>query len=334
VRPLIVIVGAGITGLKVADLLELDGVLRRADVEVRYDGHLLASTSLVAAGFVLPAGTTDPRLWGEWFRWSMCAWREEWRTRAQWGIRRVRATEVSDRPIPPPLWGAHAVNLQPIDRAQLPVAYRDGYGVRYDTFLVPPHRYVPRLVRRLRDRGVQFRRCPVASLDGVSADLVVNAAGVWAPILAGDSTAAPVRGDVVVLPPILGVDEPIVDEESFTYVLPQGDRVVVGGTALAQPHAPEEWDVEPRPEIAADILQRAARLEPRIVDQPVLGHRVGLRPARPTVRAELERRAQPVIHAYGTGGSGWTVAPALARWVVDTVKDELAIPPYDWRPDR
>jgi D-amino-acid oxidase len=52
----------------------------------------------------------------------------------------------------------------------------------------------------------------------------------------------------------------------------------------------------------------------------VLGHKVGLRPARPEVRLEVEQRQDTrVVHCYGHGGAGvtlsWGSADEVARLV-------------------
>jgi len=54
----------------------------------------------------------------------------------------------------------------------------------------------------------------------------------------------------------------------------------------------------------------------------VLGHRVGLRPARPTVRLELDDSSSghPTIHCYGHGGAGVTLSWGCADDVLQLVK--------------
>ena len=57
---------------------------------------------------------------------------------------------------------------------------------------------------------------------------------------------------------------------------------------------------------------------PELADAEVLGHRVGLRPARPTVRLEPEKLStgHKVIHCYGHGGSGVTISWGCADEVL------------------
>ena len=60
------------------------------------------------------------------------------------------------------------------------------------------------------------------------------------------------------------------------------DAVVLGG----DPH--ESWDTTPDLDEERRIIERCAAIEPRLNDAMVLEHRVGLRPARPETRLELE----------------------------------------------
>src|SRR5690606_28436124 len=82
--------------------------------------------------------------------------------------------------------------------------------------------------------------------------------------------------------------------------VPRSKDVVVGGTEVAG-----EWNRTPSPEVAAAILARATALVPGLEGARVLKHKVGLRPVRPAVRVE---RVGDVIHCYGHGGAGVTLA--------------------------
>jgi D-amino-acid oxidase len=77
----------------------------------------------------------------------------------------------------------------------------------------------------------------------------------------------------------------------------------------------------PDPATAEEILERAAVLEPRLRGARVLSHKVGLRPARPAVRVEREGR---VVHCYGHGGAGVTLAHGCAEDVVGLVREAVA----------
>jgi D-amino-acid oxidase len=102
-----------------------------------------------------------------------------------------------------------------------------------------------------------------------------------------------------------------------SYLFPHRDTVVLGGTMAA-----DDWDTEPRPEVAERIVAGCAVIEPRVRDAPVLAHRVGLRPARPEVRLEAEPLdgGRVLWHNYGHGGAGVTLSWGCAREVAAGVR--------------
>ena len=61
------------------------------------------------------------------------------------------------------------------------------------------------------------------------------------------------------------------------------------------------------------ILNNAYQVFPELKQQKVIGSWAGLRPYRPTVRVEKENN---IIHNYGHGGSGFTIAFGCADEVV------------------
>ena len=105
------------------------------------------------------------------------------------------------------------------------------------------------------------------------------------------------------------------DATGPTYVVPREHEIVVGGT-----DEDGDWSRTPSPETATAILHRATRLVPALADAKVVGHRVGLRPVRSSVRLEAEGR---VVHCYGQGGAGVTLSWGCADEVVRLV-GELA----------
>jgi D-amino-acid oxidase len=91
--------------------------------------------------------------------------------------------------------------------------------------------------------------------------------------------------------------------------------VVVGGTAQTG-----SYDPRPDPQTADVILARARALVPELARARVVGHRVGLRPTRPSVRLEAQRCEDgTVVHCYGHGGAGVTLSWGCADEVADLV---------------
>jgi D-amino-acid oxidase len=99
------------------------------------------------------------------------------------------------------------------------------------------------------------------------------------------------------------------------YVVPRSRDIVVGGT-----DDEGEWDRRPDPDTAKLILERAVELVPELAAAKVVGHKVGLRPARPQVRVEREEMGNSrVVHCYGHGGAGVTLSWGCADEVVGLV---------------
>jgi D-amino-acid oxidase len=155
-----------------------------------------------------------------------------------------------------------------------------------------------------------------------SGRLVVNCTGLGARTLCDDDRVYPLRGQVVrVRNP--GLTRCLADDvgpRALSYVVPRRRDVVLGGTADA--HA---WDRTPDPAVTQRILARCAELEPRLRDADVLDVNVGLRPARDEVRLETERVGTGVvIHNYGHGGAGFTLAWGCADEVLALARDAQA----------
>jgi D-amino-acid oxidase len=201
----------------------------------------------------------------------------------------------------------------------LPAGYADGYIFEAPVIEMPV--YLGYLMRRFETLGGQFEARALGSLDEALAehDMVVNCAGLGARELAGDATLVPIRGQVVWVAQV-GLDRFVLDDynpRGMTYIVPRATDCILGGTA-------EEGseDLAPNPATAEAILARCVALEPRLRDAEILEHKVGLRPGRPSVRLEAERRAHGklVVHDYGHGGAGVTLSWGCAAQVVALVE--------------
>jgi len=170
-------------------------------------------------------------------------------------------------------------------------------------------------VSRIDELGGTLTRMALHVLpEGAGAEVVVDAAGLGARLLAGDGSLSPVRGQVVYVDQV-GLDRWWLDESGPTYVVPRSSDIVVGGSADEG-----EWDRTRDPVLDRQILARAAELVPELRHARVRGHKVGLRPTRPSVRLELEQRCKTrVVHCYGHGGAGVTLSWGCADEVAGLV---------------
>jgi D-amino-acid oxidase len=228
----------------------------------------------------------------------------------------LRAGTVVHRTPEADLWWAPGVEgVRPAAADELPPGVPA--GTRCTLPVVDMGRYLPWLAKTCRAAGVEIVPGRVERLTELPGDVVVLAAGLRSGELVGDPSGGPVQGQVVRLANP-GLRDWLLDEDhpdGLTYVVPRGDDVVCGGTAVEG--ATGTWP-DPAAEVA--ILERARALVPALREAPVLSRRVGLRPGRPTVRLDRsEAGGRPLICCYGHGGAGVTLSWGCAAEVVGLI---------------
>lgn len=296
-----VVVGAGIVGMTVA--VRLSELGHRVDVLAR--DFPLETTSVVAAALWYPYEARPQHRVHGWAARSYDAFVDLAADPAS-GVRLLGGTEVLPAPTPDPWW---AGSLPDLARTRPPDGWADAWSFAAPVVDMPVH--LAWLRERLLDLGGTLTRAALAHLPRPAGGVVVNCAGLGARRLVGETDVHPARGQVVLVEDV-ELDRWWLDGSGPTYVVPRSCRVVVGGTF--EEHV---WDRTPSPEAAAAILERASRLVPALAGARVVGHRVGLRPVRSEVRLE---RVSDVVHCYGHGGAGVTLARGCADEVVELVE--------------
>lgn len=297
----VVVVGAGIVGMTVAVRLSEQG--HRVDVLAR--DLPLETTSVVAAALWYPYEARPQHRVDAWAARSYDGFTKLAGDPAS-GVRLVRGTEVLPEAAPDPSWGGSVLDLA---RTQPPVGWTDALTFTAPVVDMPVH--LAWLRKRLLELGGTLTRAALAHLPRPADGVVVNCAGLGARRLVGETDVHPVRGQVVLVDDVQ-VDRWWLDGAGPTYVVPRSSQVVVGGT-----FEEDVWDRTPSPDTAVAILERASRLVPALAGARVVGHRVGLRPVRSEVRLE---RVGDVVHCYGHGGAGVTLARGCADEVVELVE--------------
>ncbi|MFH9657856.1 FAD-dependent oxidoreductase [Streptomyces sp. NPDC017248] len=293
-----IVVGGGVAGLTTAVLLAESG--RRVRVWAREPAE--GTTSAVAGGLWWPYRIEPGPLAGAWALESLGVYEELAARPAETGVRLVEGVHDGVRPAELGAWAGRVPGLR---------AVAGGLAARLPVVDMPVH--LAWLRRRLERAGGAVEVREVTDLAAVPATVVVNCTGLGARSLVPDPAVRPVRGQLVVVEN-MGVTSwfTSVDHSpgASTYFIPQPGRLLLGGTAEE-----DDWSLEPDPATAAAIVARCAAVRPEIAGARILAHRVGLRPARAAVR--LERRSLPggraLIHNYGHGGGGVTVAWGCAR---------------------
>ena len=191
-----------------------------------------------------------------------------------------------------------------------------GLAKAYDVLvpLIETQIFLPWLQHRLQEKGVNFIEEKLNTLDNLSVeyDLVVNCTGLGARTLCKDETMVPIRGQVGLL--AAGPDLPIyLENEMPLYIVPRKDAIIIGGTFEEGVEL-----AETQPSTIEYLLNNAYKVFPELRRQQVLGSWAGIRPYRPTVRVEREP-GRNIIHNYGHGGSGFTLAFGCAELVSEQV---------------
>lgn len=249
-----------------------------------------------------------------------------------------------------PSWRDIVFNFTELSPAELkkmniPVKFVRGFS--FGTLVIEQKRYMAYLTRCLRRMGVRFVVKRLIHLDnlfrsdvgadvhtsamsgvggGASAggsideeglehsfDIVVNCSGLGAFDLIQDKSMYPIRGQVI------RVKAPWIKNVWFfgtSYIIPNVDTVVLGGTAQKG-----DWSTEASQRDTDKILRDVYSLFPSLQDAPIAKVWAGLRPGRTPLRLESERSGNGrglglVVHCYGHGGSGITLAMGCAEDVV------------------
>ncbi|MFH8436870.1 FAD-dependent oxidoreductase [Streptomyces sp. NPDC018007] len=297
----VIVVGGGVVGLTTAVTLAERGLR----VRVWSRDPAGSTTSAVAGALWWPYRIEPAERVGAWALETLAVYEELAAAPRETGVRRVAGLHGGERLA---ALGAWAAGLK--DAAEV------AGGLRVTLPLLDMSVHLAWLERRLAAAGGAVERRAVSGF-GEAAEagpVVVNCTGLGARELVPDAGVRPVRGQLV------AVENPGIEEwyteadpasDATTYFFPQPGRLVLGGTAEA-----DDPRTEPDPRTAREIVARCARIRPEIAGARVLGHRVGLRPAR-EAGVRIEAEALPggglLVHNYGHGGAGVTVAWGCAR---------------------
>lgn len=197
---------------------------------------------------------------------------------------------------------------QEIDGRDYGIDCAEAFLMRLPVIDVP--KYMPLLRGRVESKGADIQIHKVEQIEELfpDYDLVINCSGIGANRLVNDQEVFPIRGQVVrtTNPGNIHASTRIYQKQGeFTLVLPRSEDIILGGTSQNG-----DWCLNPRDEDTQDILSRCQRVVPALKDCDLIDTSVGLRPGRHEVRLDMEWLAegQPVIHNYGHGGGGFTVA--------------------------
>ncbi|MFE1024043.1 FAD-dependent oxidoreductase [Streptomyces sp. NPDC058818] len=301
----VVVVGGGVVGLTTAVVLAERG--RRVRLWTREPVE--RTTSAVAGALWWPYRIKPVALARSWALRSLDVYEELAARPEESGVRMVEGVLGETGLDEADTWAAARLPGLRVATAQ----EYGGSGLWARLPLIDMSTHLSWLRKRLVSAGGVVETRAVTELAEAEAPVVVNCTGLGARELVPDASVRPVRGQLVVVenPGIrtwMVSTDPVSGE--MAYFFPQPGRLVLGGTAEE-----DAWSAEPDPAVAEAIVRRCAALRPEIAGARVIAHLVGLRPARDAVRLERERLpdGRLLVHNYGHGGAGVTVAWGCAR---------------------
>ncbi|KAK6027783.1 hypothetical protein OSTOST_06185, partial [Ostertagia ostertagi] len=160
-------------------------------------------------------------------------------------------------------------------------------------------------------------------------EVIVNSAGLNAGKLAGDDDGVyPIRGVA------FEVEAPWHKHFNYrdfsTFTIPKNNCVVVGSVKQMKRSDAEVTDEDRR-----EIWERYEKLQPAIKGAKILSEWCGLRPARASIRVEIQKKLTKtgkkytLVHHYGHGGHGFTVgwgsALRAAALVDQAIRDKAKL---------
>jgi len=241
------------------------------------------------------------------------------------GAMLISGYELLEKPVQPEYWHKIVRNFRPVDGDELRQLGFGKFsaGMFFTTFTLQPSIYLKHLLEKFQAKGGKLIKQNLKSLDDINGkyDVIVNCCGLGSRALFQDSSIYPIRGQVIrATSPNVNHFYMFADDY---YILPNRDFVVIGGT-----HDVDQWDCTVNPAVAEHIWKMNTELVPSLKTAQIVEHRVGLRPARPTVRLELEQRVVqhrkvPVVHNYGQGGSGITLFYGCAKDAAELVEQAV-----------
>ncbi len=232
------------------------------------------------------------------------------------GVTTFRMLEVFSGRVEDPWFKDLIPSYERVAPADLPKGYVDGYWMEIPIVETP--RYLQYLVDRFQKGCGRIQQRTITDLTELTSEnsLIVNCTGVYARYVAHDEQVYPLRGQVIKVE-APQIRDAFMDDDSFTYILPRRDGVILGGISQK-----DNWTLDVNPAVSEDILERCEKAHPGIRQAPVIAQLVGLRPGRHEVRLEAEQLTDTctVIHNYGHGGIGFTLSWGCAADVVNLAR--------------
>ncbi|KAI8110509.1 hypothetical protein M9435_002183 [Picochlorum sp. BPE23] len=330
-KPSITVLGGGVIGLTSA--LRIKQQYPDASVTIIGEKIATETTSEGAGGLWKPfalTGTPDSLVnaWGkETLDHYMGIYLSPDAPKA--GIVLTSAYELFQEKVDDPAWATLVPQFRHLTEEEIAFYDHSGthvHGIAYTTIIAEGRLYMQWVLSKLMEAGnvdiVRKRIERVSEIGG--AQVVINCTGLGARELFNDQSMYGIRGHVLrVRAPWVRhhVESHSLDASKPAYIIPNTDTVVLGGTKV-----PGDEDTTSTEEERQEIFDRCQAIVPSLSSAEILSSWVGLRPGRNGIRLEaemLDGTNIPVIHNYGHGGSGLTLAWGCAGNVLKLLQQHL-----------
>ncbi len=306
----VIVLGSGVIGLSSAILLQESGF----EVEIWSKQTTPNTTSDVAAAFWLPFNA-EPR--DKVLPWSKSTFeyaQANLITDISSGCVTAPFLQLANTSSKMPWWADIVPNLKTVTDG-LPGKYSNGF--EFTTILFDSSIYMDYLVNMFLKQGGTFKSKVITSVDELPDGVVVNCLGLGAKEVFSDAELYPIRGQVLVAEKN-GFNKIVLDPEKQMLIVPRKNDIIIGATVQDNDN-----DLEVRKADKDRMLDSVIDTFPDF-QWKIAGAKVGLRPARSSIRLEVEIIGNnKIVHNYGHGGSGYTVSWGCAKDVVDLVNSQF-----------
>ena len=303
----ITVLGAGISGLATAYILKRSG----HDVSILAKEFSPNITSNKAAAFWFPYHIRNDKRGIEWCRKSYVTY-NSFITDIASGVSLKRIIKgVKNNVAEDNSWIEYMPedSCRLVPNSNLPFGYNKAYEAEVP--LIETQIFLPWLMEQIEKIGVKIKQQSIKSFEEVTdADYIINCCGLGSKDLTDDNELFAVRGQVALLAP-KEISYIFLDNDKPLYIVPRKDAIIVGGT-----YEENVYEEKTQEETLKILIKNVIEINPELASQPLIGSWAGLRPFRKNVRLEKEGN---IIHNYGHGGSGYTLAWGCAESVNEII---------------